>query len=188
MARPLDMSEEDIKNEKYKKWFGGQAEHWNARGAFQLHLLKLLGLKPEHRLLDIGCGVIRGGEHIIPYLNTGNYFGVDNSIGFIKAARKVVRDRGLEGKEPGLAAVHGFEFGNIGTFDVALAFGVPGVVDCLENLPAVMKEGGVLYVTHARKLDLPVEFASPEDLEPGLDMVTWGWPDDQIFPIAKVAV
>jgi|TARA_B100001093_G_scaffold454446_1_gene463784 SAM-dependent methyltransferase len=35
------------------------------------------GLQSHHVFLDIGCGAMRTGQHIIPFLNPNNYFGID---------------------------------------------------------------------------------------------------------------
>jgi hypothetical protein len=40
-------------------------------------LLTLLGLRQHHRLVDVGCGSLRTGRLLIPYLNPGNYLGVE---------------------------------------------------------------------------------------------------------------
>ena len=40
-------------------------------------LLTTLGLRQHHSLLDIGCGSLRIGRLLIPYLNRGKYFGVE---------------------------------------------------------------------------------------------------------------
>jgi hypothetical protein len=47
----------------------------SAAGAFQL--LTLLGLRQYHRLVDIGCGSLRCGRLLIPFLNPGNYLGIE---------------------------------------------------------------------------------------------------------------
>src|SRR5262249_45775147 len=41
------------------------------------NLLTTLGLRQHHSLLDVGCGSLRVGRLLIPYLNRGKYFGVD---------------------------------------------------------------------------------------------------------------
>ncbi len=46
-----------------------------AAGTFSL--LASLGLREHHRLLDIGCGSLRNGRLLIPYLNAGNYVGIE---------------------------------------------------------------------------------------------------------------
>ena len=41
------------------------------------NLLTSAGLRQDHKLLDIGCGSLRVGRLLIPYLNEGNYFGIE---------------------------------------------------------------------------------------------------------------
>jgi SAM-dependent methyltransferase len=41
------------------------------------NLLTTLGLRQHHTLLDVGCGSLRIGRLLIPYLNRGKYFGID---------------------------------------------------------------------------------------------------------------
>lgn len=50
---------------------------WEEVGQLQFNFLVAQGLKPEHTLLDIACGSLRGGVHFINYLNPGNYLGLD---------------------------------------------------------------------------------------------------------------
>lgn len=45
--------------------------------AMQFNLLTFLGLREHHFLLDIGCGSLRGGRILIPYLLSGRYFGLE---------------------------------------------------------------------------------------------------------------
>ena len=45
--------------------------------AMAFNLLTTLGLRQHHSLLDIGCGSLRIGRLLIPYLNRGKYFGVE---------------------------------------------------------------------------------------------------------------
>ena len=59
----------------------GREDEWDSHGILQLEFLVELGLKPEHKLLDIGCGVGRAARTFVPYLNEGNYTGVDISEG-----------------------------------------------------------------------------------------------------------
>lgn len=40
-------------------------------GAEQFNLLTTKNLKADHKLLDIGCGSLRGGKLFIPYLKMG---------------------------------------------------------------------------------------------------------------------
>ena len=60
---------------------------WDEIGALQFDWLVSRGMRPEHRLLDIGCGAGRLAVRAAPYLNPGNYFGQDRSEALIDAAR-----------------------------------------------------------------------------------------------------
>jgi hypothetical protein len=46
----------------------GNVPHWEYMGKLQLDYLVERGLKPEHNLLDVGCGPLRAGIHFIEYL------------------------------------------------------------------------------------------------------------------------
>lgn len=67
--------------------------HWEALGKLQFDYLVANGLKPGHRLLDIGCGTLRGGRHFIRYLAPGGYTGIDISNGRSRAAGNWSRPR-----------------------------------------------------------------------------------------------
>ena len=62
------------------------------------HLEKLTtaGLRPHHRLLDYGCGVMRTGLAAIPYLDAGKYTGVDISGVRLKKGRALLAESGIE--------------------------------------------------------------------------------------------
>ena len=70
-------SNEDIMSEAYKASLGGSKSEWKLRGKFQLEFMKVIGLKPHHEFLDIGCGPLRAGIHFIEYLDKRKYFGFD---------------------------------------------------------------------------------------------------------------
>jgi SAM-dependent methyltransferase len=55
----------------------GPPEDYDLIAAMVFNLLTCLGLRQQHRVLDIGCGSLRVGRLLIPYLNPGNYVGVE---------------------------------------------------------------------------------------------------------------
>src|SRR5881275_1842689 len=62
--------------------------HWDDVGRLQFETLVALGLRPEHRLLDMPCGSFRAGRFFADYLEPGNYIGVDADAELIDAGRK----------------------------------------------------------------------------------------------------
>ena len=99
-----------------------EAHHTPVRpavGARPLHVrlpASTSGLRPEHRLLDFGCGALRLGVLAIPYLDAGNYFGVDSHLEQPRGGR-YVRDpaaRASRTKRPRLLWNDDFAFSHFG--------------------------------------------------------------------------
>jgi SAM-dependent methyltransferase len=92
----------------HRKYVGGL---WQQIGLLQFNFLIAEGLKPSHCLLDIGCGSLRGGVYFIPYLNAGNYLGLDREQALIKAGivQELGSKRFLE-KQPLFIISDRFEF------------------------------------------------------------------------------
>jgi hypothetical protein len=60
----------------YRSYVGIPA-HYDLTAASTFSMLMLLGLRQHQRLVDIGCGSLRTGRLLIPYLNPGSYLGVE---------------------------------------------------------------------------------------------------------------
>lgn len=71
-------------------------------------VLKLLGLKPEHKFLDLACGCLRGTINIIDYLNDDNFYGADISRPMIHFANERVIKKGIQHK-PHLIKIDSFD-------------------------------------------------------------------------------
>jgi SAM-dependent methyltransferase len=55
----------------------GPPEDYDLIAAMAFNLLTTLGLRQHHSVIDIGCGSLRIGRLLIPYLNRGKYFGAE---------------------------------------------------------------------------------------------------------------
>lgn len=55
----------------------GPPEDYDLVAAMTFNLLTTLGLRQQHTVLDIGCGSLRVGRLLIPYLNAGRYVGIE---------------------------------------------------------------------------------------------------------------
>jgi SAM-dependent methyltransferase len=86
-----------IQNDGPALAIGGQ---WEEHGPLQLAFLKSRGLKPESTLLDFGCGTGRFARHAVPYLNDGNYTGIDISQGAIGHCLELAEKEGWHEKAP----------------------------------------------------------------------------------------
>lgn len=57
--------------------FVGPPEDYDLVSAMTFNLLTCIGLRQHHKVMDIGCGSLRIGRLLIPYLNAGNYIGIE---------------------------------------------------------------------------------------------------------------
>lgn len=133
----------------------GNLELWSELGRLQFDFLVAQGLRPEHHLLDVGCGPLRGGVHFIRYLEPGRYFGVDKNADALQEAReRELTPEESAAKRPTLVAMSDFGFERLGQrFDYAIAQSVfthlylNEIVRCLVNMDSVLKPGGRFYAT-----------------------------------------
>lgn len=70
---------------QHHRAFVGQPGRYDVAAASQFALLFLLGLREHHRVLDFGCGSLRLGRLLIPYLLPDRYFGVEPETRLVEA-------------------------------------------------------------------------------------------------------
>src|SRR5262245_30090573 len=73
----------------------GPAHLWRMKRAFQLDFLRCTGLERGQRLLDLGCGTLRGGLPLIEFLDAGHYTGIDVRAEVLDEARGELAEAGL---------------------------------------------------------------------------------------------
>lgn len=146
------LSTEQIEKGLHRDFVGGL---WEQIGHLQHDFLISAGMRPEHLLLDVGCGCLRGGVHFIPYLETGHYHGVDLNASLIEAGKREVEAAGLVDKAPCLLIDENFTFQRFGKqFDylisVSLFTHLPfnNIVKCLRRAREVLKPEGVYFATY----------------------------------------
>ncbi|MBG0832297.1 class I SAM-dependent methyltransferase [Planomonospora sp. ID67723] len=131
---------------------------WLALGQMQFDYLVGHGLRPEHRMLEIGCGNLRAGRLFIDYLDTGGYYGLDISPDILVAAQQTLAAYGLRGKLPHLTPVRDLRFDFLPDrhFDVVHAHSVFShsplhvIEECFAHVGRVMKPGGWFDFTFDR--------------------------------------
>jgi hypothetical protein len=82
--RPRISERESLAKEGHREFVGGM---WDKVGQLQLDFLIEHGLRPNHVLMDIACGSLRAGHLLIPYLDPGNYLGIDKHSDLIEAGK-----------------------------------------------------------------------------------------------------
>jgi SAM-dependent methyltransferase len=130
---------------------------WEEIGQLQLDFLQSAGLRPQHTLLDIGCGSLRLGVCAVAFLDAGRYWGIDLNDALLSAGyEREIIPAGLAARLPRthLATDGAFRFTGLPTaFDFAIAQSVFTHLPlnhlrlCLANLAAHLTGPCIFYAT-----------------------------------------
>jgi SAM-dependent methyltransferase len=95
-----------------RSWADGKAgpvewdrSTFSERGRENWRQILELGLEPQMRCVDYGCGSLRLGQHAIRYLDPGNYWGIDISDAFYSEGLKLLPPELLAEKQPKLGVI-----------------------------------------------------------------------------------
>jgi SAM-dependent methyltransferase len=77
-------------------YLGGPPDLFDTAGRKLLITLLSEGLTPSSKVLDIGCGCLRGGYWLIHFLDRGCYFGIEPNTKMLEAGIRVLLEPGLE--------------------------------------------------------------------------------------------
>ncbi len=146
-----ELSTEDIDAGVHRDFIGG---HWDLLGKLQLDFMRDQGLKPDQKVLDIGCGALRAGIPLTNYLNATCYYGTDVNESLIEAAHIELVTSDLASKNPVLRVDKNFELGRLNAeFDFILAQSLfthlfsNHIIRCLVNVKRVMKPRGKFFAS-----------------------------------------
>lgn len=127
----------------------GRPDLWGVKRAFQFEFLLSRGLEPEHSLLDVGCGTLRGGVPFIAYLEEGRYVGVESRYEAMREGLEELARHDLEKKRPILLTAdllsvvdHLPPFDFIWAYSVVFHMRDPVVEDTLAFVATHLREGG----------------------------------------------
>jgi hypothetical protein len=143
----------------------GPAEKFDQIGQHQLDVCRMRGLLPEHKLLDIGCGCLRAGVHLIRYLNPDCYVGLDANWELVEAGiKEELSAQQLSEKRPRFMRVYDFGWRERvkGIFDFSLAHSIfthcpqRAVRRCLSEAAATAKILLFTFNAGEKDYDLPV--------------------------------
>jgi SAM-dependent methyltransferase len=127
---------------------------WDEYGALQRDFLIARGLRPNHRLLDLGCGTGRLARAIVPYLDACHYTGFDISMGALEYARQLSTVEGWADKSPdfvsseGRVTASGFDF--IWAFSVMIHLPSDIAASLIKFALSRLADGGRLFFSYVR--------------------------------------
>ena len=139
----------------YRAFVGGPHDY-SLFGACCFNLLTSLGLREHHYVLDVGCGSLRLGRLLIPYMLPGRYGAVEPNARLVEEAiEKEIGREIVEKKRAAILYNDTFDFPRLKEpYDFALAFSIFSHVSrsqfetCLRKLSGVLSEDGILVATY----------------------------------------
>lgn len=132
-------------------------------GAAQYRYLLAAGVHPEHRLLDYGCGPMRGGLHLARYLRPGNYVAADISANMLRRGVFLLTQAGVSRntfhvirvRSPRLEELEGFSFEWIFSHSALQYVSDTDFETILRALRGLLAEDGQLHFTFPDERELP---------------------------------
>lgn len=154
--KPSAPSGTDLKpGDHHYRAFVGPVDRYDLIAALQFNLMTMfLGLRDSHTLLDIGCGSLRSGRLFIPFLNKGNYYGIEPERWIVEEGIKnEVGQSLIEIKTPSFRYESDFSFEQFGQkFDFVMAQSVfshcpkTSITDCLTKARDCLRDDQSIFV------------------------------------------
>lgn len=138
----------------------GPPDQYDFMGATQFRLLTTFGLREHHRVLDVGCGSLRLGRLLLPYLNPECYYGIEPNAWLIEAAKeKEIGQSQFDLKRPTFDGNAQFEIPFDTEFDFVVAqsiFSHTGLSlfnTAMRNIVGALTQDGLLFATFVQYED-----------------------------------
>ena len=141
-----------------------------------------LGLRPDMRCVDYGCGSLRLGQHAIRFLDAGNYWGVDVGKSFMAAGLEMLGSDLTAQKRPRLSLIDPQSMEEIGRWapDFILSNAVLQHVPEAE-LPVFFERLAAMMVAGSKAFIIFVEGAAVTRFK----AASWAYPPAMLDCIAK---
>jgi len=146
-----ELTADEIAARAHRELVGGM---WDEIGALQLDFLRAQGLAPSHRLVDVGCGALRGGVHFVRFLEPGGYHGLDVNASLIAAGERELAAASLADRGAHLLVDDRFAVSRFGQrFEFALAvslfthLAMNHIVRCMVEVAKVLAPSGRFFAS-----------------------------------------
>ena len=168
-----ELTASELLRKEHRGFVGGL---WNEIGQLQFDFMISRGLTPESKLLDVGCGALRGGVHFVRHLDDGNYYGIDINKSLLEAGHQELREAGLAGRRVHLQRTEQFDASGFGVqFDFGISVSLithlhaNQIIYCFLQMRRVMHEHSSFYFSY---FEVPELLLSDAYIQPRGGVVT----------------
>jgi hypothetical protein len=123
MKTPLQIRADLLRDAGF---LGVPIDDFDRGGREQLIILLMNGLKPDSQVVDLGCGVLRGGYWLIHFLEVGGYHGIEPHVERLAVGTEsILESETLRIKRPSFDSNATFDTSTFGQkFDFFLAYSI----------------------------------------------------------------
>lgn len=130
---------------------------WDEEGAWVFDFLRARGLRPDHYVLDVGCGSLAAAARLLPFMDQSRYWGFEKNVELFVAGVQIELPRAGVRPERGHFVVNDdFDLSSVPhTFDMAIAgsllrrLPLNGIARCFASVIRKLSPGGTFYVAWA---------------------------------------
>ncbi len=178
-----DISQLKAGDDHYRAYVG-PPQRFGLLALLQINLLHALGLEETDRVLDFGCGSLRLGRVLIPFLNPGCYFGIDPNGWLMEEGLRHETGKDVERvKRPRFSTDARFDCGVFGEqFDFIMAqsvithSGADNTLAFLKSAAGALKPDGVVMLSYL-----------PNSKDDTVPQEAWTYPQNVNYPPAWLA-
>jgi ABC-type polysaccharide/polyol phosphate transport system ATPase subunit len=130
---------------------------WDEEGAWVFDFLRRQGLKPEHFILEVGCGSLSAASRLLPYMQPSHYWGFEKNIELFIAGCQIELPRvGVRAERGHFIVNETFDLSESPhSFDFAIAsslfrrLSLNNVARCIASVVRKLTPDGRFFVTWA---------------------------------------
>jgi SAM-dependent methyltransferase len=145
----------NLKDNKDYRGYIGHPAAYDLHAINQLSVLSYVGLRDFHTVLDLGCGSLRLGRILIPFLLPDKYFGIEPDFNLVSAGFEFEIGWDITRiKRPKFSNATNFNASNFGVnFDYIIAHSIfthtpfKLAIDALRSICETMNENSILVAT-----------------------------------------
>jgi ABC-type polysaccharide/polyol phosphate transport system ATPase subunit/SAM-dependent methyltransferase len=135
--------------------------NWDDHGRWVDEFLRRHGLRPEHYVIEVGCGSLAAAARLLPYMEQNHYWGFEKNMELFNAGVQIELPRMGVAPERGHFIVNDdFDLSSAPhVFHLAIASGLlrrlslNGTARCMASVVKKLAPGGRFYVTWADNPD-----------------------------------
>jgi ABC-type polysaccharide/polyol phosphate transport system ATPase subunit len=169
---------------------------WEEDGAWGFEFLRSQGLRPDHYVLDVGCGSLAAAARLLPYMDQSHYWGFEKNVELFTAGVQIELPRlGVRPERGHFVVNDEFDLSAIPhTFDLAIASSLVrrlplnSVARCFASVVRKLAPGGRFFVTWPEPGPDPFDSrVQPDGSSTASDREPYHYPFELLAAIARLA-